>query len=58
MNNIDLSCSSVETVSQGGKADGLYRLKRLAQSTDNQVFKVPAFFVITPDWQPGLASLR
>ncbi len=58
MNNIDLSCSSVETVSQGGKADGLYRLKRLAQSTDNQVFKVPAFFVITPDWQPSLASLR
>ncbi|MBP6594632.1 MAG: hypothetical protein KA794_15560 [Candidatus Obscuribacter sp.] len=58
MNNIDLSCSSVETVSQGGKADGLYRLKRLAQSTDNQVFKVPAFFVIAPDWQPSLASLR
>lgn len=58
MNNIDLSCSNLETISQGGKADGLNRLMRLAQSTDNQVFKVPAFFVIAPDWQPNLANLR
>lgn len=58
MNNIDLSFGNLDAVSQGGKADGLYRLKRLAQLTDNQVFKVPAFFVIAPDWQPNIANLR
>jgi len=58
MNTSDCPFTKLFCTGHGGKADGLYRLAQLASESRHQIFKVPAFFVIVPDWQPGLSSLR